>query len=155
MWSAVQQGTSSVHLYLLTTICCCLLASLYVCVCVSTTPLHPHPQGHDVLAKAKTGTGKTLAFLIPIAEHLVASATPVSDACFVGGGEGGVCVVLHCGRHAHGGLRALGGGEHLCVRLFWGGGTVVGWASVCCFFVMGSCGGRGGRGQCLHACCGC
>jgi hypothetical protein len=35
-------------------------------------------QGYDVLAKAKTGTGKTLAFLIPIAEHLVASATPVS-----------------------------------------------------------------------------
>jgi superfamily II DNA/RNA helicase len=31
-----------------------------------------------VLAKAKTGTGKTLAFLIPIAEHLVDSATPVS-----------------------------------------------------------------------------
>ena len=31
-----------------------------------------------MLAKAKTGTGKTLAFLIPIAEHLVNSAPPVS-----------------------------------------------------------------------------
>lgn len=35
-------------------------------------------QGYDVLAKAKTGTGKTLAFLIPIAEHLAASPAPVS-----------------------------------------------------------------------------
>jgi hypothetical protein len=34
-------------------------------------------QGYDVLAKAKTGTGKTLAFLIPIAEHLAASPPPV------------------------------------------------------------------------------
>eukprot|EP00878_Enallax_costatus_P023681 GHUV01025212.1.p1 GENE.GHUV01025212.1~~GHUV01025212.1.p1 ORF type:complete len:644 (+),score=153.93 GHUV01025212.1:235-2166(+) len=38
----------------------------------------PALQGHDVLAKAKTGTGKTLAFLVPIAEHLAAGPpTPV------------------------------------------------------------------------------
>jgi ATP-dependent helicase YprA (DUF1998 family) len=34
-------------------------------------------QGYDVLAKAKTGTGKTLAFLIPIAEHLAAGPPQV------------------------------------------------------------------------------
>lgn len=62
--------------------CCALLHVL-------TPPLpasvhHPHLlQGYDVLAKAKTGTGKTLAFLIPIAEHLVNSATPVSAMCEV------------------------------------------------------------------------
>jgi hypothetical protein len=70
-------------------------------------------QGYDVLAKAKTGTGKTLAFLIPIAEHLVASATPVSPNKARQGvglctgaarrsGREGVGRTLFCG----GGLRA-------------------------------------------------
>jgi len=33
-------------------------------------------EGKDVLATAQTGTGKTLAFLIPIMEHLLKQATP-------------------------------------------------------------------------------
>ncbi len=33
-------------------------------------------QGKDVLATAQTGTGKTLAFLIPIIEHLLQRSTP-------------------------------------------------------------------------------
>lgn len=37
-------------------------------------------QGHDILAKAKTGTGKTLGFLIPIAEHLAAEPPAVRAA---------------------------------------------------------------------------
>ena len=32
--------------------------------------------GKDVLATAQTGTGKTLAFLIPIMEHLLKQNTP-------------------------------------------------------------------------------
>src|SRR5580698_296338 len=33
-------------------------------------------EGHDVLATAQTGTGKTLAFLIPIVEQLLREKTP-------------------------------------------------------------------------------
>jgi ATP-dependent RNA helicase RhlE len=33
-------------------------------------------EGKDVLATAQTGTGKTLAFLVPIAEHLLKHETP-------------------------------------------------------------------------------
>ncbi len=33
-------------------------------------------EGKDVLATAQTGTGKTLAFLVPIAEHLLRQDTP-------------------------------------------------------------------------------
>jgi ATP-dependent RNA helicase RhlE len=33
-------------------------------------------QGKDVLATAQTGTGKTLAFLIPVMEKLLAQNTP-------------------------------------------------------------------------------
>src|SRR5216683_5718663 len=33
-------------------------------------------EGKDVLATAQTGTGKTLAFLIPIIEHLLKQNTP-------------------------------------------------------------------------------
>ena len=33
-------------------------------------------EGKDVLATAQTGTGKTLAFLIPVIEHLLQSKTP-------------------------------------------------------------------------------
>ena len=33
-------------------------------------------QGKDVLATAQTGTGKTLAFVIPIIEHLLVNSTP-------------------------------------------------------------------------------
>uniref|UniRef100_A0A383W307 ATP-dependent RNA helicase n=1 Tax=Tetradesmus obliquus TaxID=3088 RepID=A0A383W307_TETOB len=39
---------------------------------VQASACPPALQGYDVLAKAKTGTGKTLAFLIPVAEHLAA-----------------------------------------------------------------------------------
>ena len=33
-------------------------------------------QGTDLLATAQTGTGKTLAFVIPIIEHLLKQSTP-------------------------------------------------------------------------------
>src|SRR6202140_1755861 len=33
-------------------------------------------EGKDVLATAQTGTGKTLAFLIPVIEHLLQEKTP-------------------------------------------------------------------------------
>ena len=33
-------------------------------------------EGKDILATAQTGTGKTLAFLIPILEHLLQNDTP-------------------------------------------------------------------------------
>ena len=37
--------------------------------CPSTRPpVRPPSEGHDVLAKAKTGTGKTLSFLLPAIE---------------------------------------------------------------------------------------
>ncbi|KAL3904280.1 MAG: hypothetical protein SGARI_004990, partial [Bacillariaceae sp.] len=39
---------------------------------VQAETLPPILQGHDVLAKAKTGSGKTTAFLLPILEHLAA-----------------------------------------------------------------------------------
>lgn len=72
-------------------------------------------QGYDVLAKAKTGTGKTLAFLIPIAEHLVASATPVRGQ--LGGPGGGVAYAQAlCGGSGSG----REGGGHTVV--FWGVG---------------------------------
>lgn len=35
--------------------------------------------GHDILAQAKTGTGKTLAFLIPAIQHLIAGPLPSRD----------------------------------------------------------------------------
>ena len=41
----------------------------------------PHAlQGKDVLATAQTGTGKTLAFLIPVMEHLLKSHIPAITA---------------------------------------------------------------------------
>src|SRR5271163_4864505 len=33
-------------------------------------------EGKDVLATAQTGTGKTLAFLIPVIEHMLKEKTP-------------------------------------------------------------------------------
>lgn len=38
-------------------------------VCMACHVLHSRDQGVDVLAKAKTGTGKTVAFLIPAIER--------------------------------------------------------------------------------------
>lgn len=43
--------------------------------------MRPMLAGRDVVARARTGTGKTLAFLVPIVEHLV--ETPSAG---VGGG---------------------------------------------------------------------
>src|SRR5580698_2681192 len=41
---------------------------------VQASAIPPALEGKDVLATAQTGTGKTLAFLIPIIEHLAADA---------------------------------------------------------------------------------
>src|SRR6202051_4706379 len=42
---------------------------------VQAAAIPPALQGKDVLATAQTGTGKTLAFLIPIIEHLTAQGS--------------------------------------------------------------------------------
>src|SRR6266566_3291507 len=42
-------------------------------------------EGRDVLATAQTGTGKTLAFLIPVIERLLKEKTPWAAALVVGG----------------------------------------------------------------------
>lgn len=42
----------------------------------NTTAVHaPEQKGSDVLTKAKTGTGKTLAFLVPVIERAAARGT--------------------------------------------------------------------------------
>lgn len=41
---------------------------------VQAAAIPPALEGRDVLATAQTGTGKTLSFLIPLAEHLATSA---------------------------------------------------------------------------------
>src|ERR1700746_1059740 len=43
---------------------------------VQATAIPQALEGKDVLATAQTGTGKTLAFLIPIMEQLLKSTTP-------------------------------------------------------------------------------
>jgi ATP-dependent RNA helicase RhlE len=40
---------------------------------VQAKALPPALEGHDILATAQTGTGKTLSFLIPVIEHLATS----------------------------------------------------------------------------------
>ena len=42
---------------------------------VQTQALHPGLQGRDIVASAQTGTGKTLAFLVPALEHLLRDET--------------------------------------------------------------------------------
>jgi ATP-dependent RNA helicase RhlE len=43
---------------------------------VQASAIPPALEGKDVLATAQTGTGKTLAFLIPMIEHLAAAGLP-------------------------------------------------------------------------------
>ena len=43
---------------------------------VQASAIPPALEGKDVLATAQTGTGKTLAFLIPVIEHLAAQGSP-------------------------------------------------------------------------------
>ena len=43
---------------------------------VQAAAIPPALEGKDVLATAQTGTGKTLAFLVPIMEHLLQQNTP-------------------------------------------------------------------------------
>lgn len=43
---------------------------------VQAAAIPPALEGKDVLATAQTGTGKTLAFLVPILEHLLRENTP-------------------------------------------------------------------------------
>src|ERR1700737_3665486 len=43
---------------------------------VQAAAIPPALEGKDVLATAQTGTGKTLAFLVPIMERLLKEATP-------------------------------------------------------------------------------
>jgi ATP-dependent RNA helicase RhlE len=52
-----------------------LAASFTIPTPVQAASIPQALQGKDVLATAQTGTGKTLAFLIPIIEHLLQSAT--------------------------------------------------------------------------------
>ncbi|KAK8866194.1 hypothetical protein IAR55_001345 [Kwoniella newhampshirensis] len=46
------------------------------CTEVQAATLPTILAGHDVLAQAKTGTGKTLAFLVPAIQHLLSSPVP-------------------------------------------------------------------------------
>jgi ATP-dependent RNA helicase MSS116 len=50
---------------------------------VQADTLPPIRAGNDVLAKARTGTGKTLAFLLPQAERLLAPGNPVGISTVV------------------------------------------------------------------------
>ena len=43
---------------------------------VQAKAIPPALQGHDILATASTGTGKTLSFLIPMIEHMDANSVP-------------------------------------------------------------------------------
>ncbi len=50
---------------------------------VQASAIPPALEGKDVLATAQTGTGKTLAFLIPIIEHLTALASQRQIAALI------------------------------------------------------------------------
>ena len=57
-----------------------LAAHFLVPTAVQAATIPPATEGKDVLATAQTGTGKTLAFLIPIIERLTQRDTPGIDA---------------------------------------------------------------------------
>src|SRR5450755_2276541 len=50
---------------------------------VQASAIPPALEGKDVLATAQTGTGKTLAFLIPVIEHLTAQGAQRQIAALI------------------------------------------------------------------------
>lgn len=52
-------------------ICVCWLLSLFLSWCNQRAVLDPAMEGRDLIARAKTGTGKTLAFGIPIIHNIL------------------------------------------------------------------------------------
>jgi ATP-dependent RNA helicase RhlE len=61
---------------------------------VQAKAIPPALQGHDILATASTGTGKTLSFLIPMIEHMDANSVPSGSTPIARGKRGPIRALI-------------------------------------------------------------